>query len=164
MGQALMSGKQTVQMDQRGRISFPAAYRAALGNTLYITPDQGERGYLIVRSQDGYEAEIARITADCNAKGYDFEDTLGEVTDFTSRTASASADKNGRVTLERPLVEYAELTGKVTVVGAGEFALIWDEERYAKHEQERAELRARRRAKKDRDKAAQLAALSAEEA
>ena len=162
MGQALMSGKQTVQMDQRGRISFPAAYRAVIGNTLYITPDQGERGYLIVRSEQGYEAEVERITAECRAEGCDFEDLVNEVTDFTSRTVNTPADKNGRVTLDSELVKYAGLSGKVVVVGVGDFALIWDEARYEAHEKERAELRACRRAKKDRDKAAALAALSEE--
>lgn len=160
MGQACMSGKQTVQMDQRGRISFPSAYRAAIGEILYISPDQENRGYLVVRSENGFQAELDRIRQECLEAGYDQEDIRDELRDYAKETAKIPPDKNGRITLTADLISYAGLNDKVVVVGVGEEAELWDEEQLAAYDKQRAELRARRRAKKDAQKAAKLAALA----
>ena len=61
MGQTCMSGRQTVQLDQRNRISYPVSYRNAIGDILFISPDQRSRGYLVMRSKEGYEKELDRI-------------------------------------------------------------------------------------------------------
>ena len=159
-----MSGNQTVLMDQRGRISFPAAYRAAIGELLFISPDQKGRGYLIVRSEEGYKAELKRIEQECIEDGLDDEDTSDEVRDYAKDTSRIPPDKNGRITLVSALIEYAGLSDKVVVIGVGEYAELWDEDRLTAYEKQRAELRARRRAKKDREKAARLAALAEDEA
>ena len=161
-GQTSMSGSQTVLMDQRGRISFPAAFRYAIGDALYTSPDAGDRGFLIVRSEKGYNDELERIKAAFEKEGCDDEDIKDELRDYAKDTARIPPDKNGRITLPEQLIAYAGFTDKVVVVGVGEYAELWSEERLAAYEAEREELRAKRRAKKDRERKAKLAALAAE--
>jgi len=162
MGQTSLSGRQTVLMDQRGRISFPSGFRAAIGETLYISPAQDDRQVLVVRSEEGFDAECERIRAVCNEKGYDEEDTVDEIRDFTMDTVRISPDKNGRITLPAELIEYAGFQSKVVVVGVQNFAELWDEDALAKHEAARRELRQLRRKKKEADKAARTAELLGE--
>lgn len=161
-GQTYMSGRQTVLMDQRGRISFPAAFRYAIGDALYTSPDAGDRGFLVVRSEAGYRAELDRIRQEYIDKGYDDEDVKDELRDYAKDTVRIPPDKNGRITLPEQLIAYAGFSDKVVVVGVGEYAELWSEERLVAYEAEREELRAQRRAKKDRERKARLAALAAE--
>ena len=160
--QTSMSGRQTVLMDQRGRISFPAAFRYAIGDALYTSPDAGARGFLVVRSEAGYNAELERIKKDFLAQGCDDEDIKDELRDYAKDTARIPPDKNGRITLPEQLIAYAGFSDKVVVVGVGEYAELWSEERLKVYEAEREELKAQRRAKKDRERKAKLAALAAE--
>ena len=161
--QTYMSGRQTVLMDQRGRISFPAAFRSSVGDTLYTSPDSGNRGFLVVRSEAGYRTELERIKQEFIDRGYDDEDVKDELRDYGKDTERIPPDKNGRITIPERLVAYAGLSGKVVVVGVGEYAELWSEERLLAYEKEREELKARRRAKKDRERKARLEALAAED-
>ncbi|MBR6107464.1 MAG: hypothetical protein IKQ39_05600 [Oscillospiraceae bacterium] len=156
MGQTSMSGRQTVLMDQRGRISFPSGFRASIGEVLYISPAQDERPVLVVRSAAGFDAECDRIRAVCTEAGFDEEDTVDEVRDFTMDTVRISPDKNGRITLPAELIRYAGFTDKVVVVGVQDFAELWDEKTLAAHEAARRQLRQLRRRKKEAAKAARL--------
>ena len=161
-GQTYMSGRQTVLMDQRGRISFPAAFRNAIGEALYTSPDAGNRGFLVVRSEAGYKAELGRIRQEFIDYGYDDEDVKDELRDYGKDTVRIPPDKNGRITIPDNLIRYAGFSDKVVVVGVGEYAELWSEERLVAYETEREELKAKRRAKKDRERKARLAALDAE--
>ena len=161
-GQTYMSGRQTVLMDQRGRICFPAAFRNAIGEALYTSPDANNRGFLVVRSETGYKAELERIRQEFIDDGYDDEDVKDELRDFGKDTARIPPDKNGRITIPEQLIGYAGLSDKVVVVGVGEYAELWSEERLIAYEAEREELKAKRRAKKDRERRKRLEALAAE--
>ena len=157
MGQTnSMSGKQTVLMDQRGRISFPSAFRAVIGEVLFISPGSDERKVLVVRSAEGYDQECDRIREHFSKLGWEEEDINDEIRDFTGSTARISPDKNGRITLPEELKDYAEFQSKVVVVGVQNFAELWDEQRFLKHEEERKALRMLRRKAKEAEKAARL--------
>lgn len=158
MGQICMSGRQTVQLDQRNRISYPVSYRNAIGDNLYISPDQRCRGYLIMRSKEEFEKELERIEKECIEQGDDREEIEDARRDFTSATQNPSPDKNNRITLSKELIEYAGLHGAVVIIGVGEYAEIWDEERLRAYEEERAKLKAVKRARKDAEKRAKLTA------
>lgn len=164
MGQSSMSGRQSVLMDQRGRISFPSGYRSAIGEWLYISPDQRSRHYLVVRSQEGYDAELARIEQDCREQNPDMdaEDLADEIHDarveFAGQTQKTQPDKNGRITIDGKLVEYAGLEKNVAVIGVGEYAELWDETKFDEFMRERAAEKERRRAKREALKRARIEA------
>ena len=151
-----MSGQQAVSMDARGRISFPMQFRNVIGESLYVSPDTGFRGYLVVRSEDGFNAYRKFLYDDGIAKGEDPEDVNDDVRDFAKDTAMLSPDKNGRITLTEGLIQHAGLSGKVVVIGVGDYAEIWDADKLAAYEKRRAEEKAKRRAKKDAERKARL--------
>lgn len=158
MGQTCMSGRQTVQLDQRNRISYPVSYRNAIGDILFISPDQRSRGYLVMRSKEGYEKELDRIEQECTKQGDDREEIEDARRDFAGATQNPVPDKNNRITLNKELIEYADLKGAVVIIGIGEYAEIWDADRLKAYEEERARLKAAKRAKKDAEKRAKMAA------
>lgn len=133
-----MLGRQTVVMDQRGRISFPAQFRTAIGEVLCISPDLDRIGHLVVRSEEGHNREYEKILADGEKDGADRKDMRWKLRIFTGKSDRVSPDKNGRITVPPGLIEYAGLTPgkKVLVIGVGSYAEIWDEETYLKAEEE----------------------------
>ena len=137
----IMNGQHTMLMDKRGRISFPAAFRTVIGNSLWISPDLDGIGHLVVRSEEGFQKEYNKIEEDGEKNGSDrkYINWLRRV--FTGRTDCVSPDGNGRITLNASLIEYAGLKpgGRVLVIGVGAYAEIWDEEAYRKAEKEFAE-------------------------
>ncbi|MBQ8921933.1 MAG: hypothetical protein IJ060_07210 [Oscillospiraceae bacterium] len=157
-----MSGRQTVLMDQRGRISFPAAFRAVIGDSLFISPAENDREMLVVRSLAGFNAECDRIREEFRGRGFDEEDVNDEVRDFSSMTQMVSPDKNGRITVDGDLIKYAKLKGRVVVVGMQSFAELWDEGKLLEHEEKRKQLRQLRRRQKEAEKAARLAGKETE--
>lgn len=158
MGQTCMSGRQTVQLDQRNRISYPVTYRNAIGDTIFISPDQRSRGYLIMRSREGYEKELERIEQECDDLGEDREEIEDARRDFAGATQNPVPDKNNRITLNKELIEYAGLHAAVVIIGIGEYAEIWDADRLHAYEEERARLKAAKRARKDAEKRAKMTA------
>lgn len=152
-----MSGQQAVVMDARGRISFPMQFRSVIGEALFVSPDTGYRGYLVVRSEEGYNTYRQQLYDEGTARGDDPEDVIDDVRDFAMATANLSPDKNGRITLTDKLIEHAGLTGRVVVIGVGDYAEIWDADKLAAYEQRRAEEKAKRRAKKDAERRERLA-------
>lgn len=170
MEQGTMSGRQTVLMDGRNRISFPAGFRAVIGDWLYVSPDRFERHYLVVRSLADYNAELDRLAEAAREQfeGEEPEIIEDEVEDarrmFGAMTLKVSPDKNGRITLTNELMDYAGLKTRVAVVGVGTYAELWDEEKLEQHLAERAKVRARKRAKLEEAKRAKRAAESGQEA
>ena len=158
MGQTCMSGRQTVQLDQRNRISYPVSYRNAIGDAVFISPDQRSRGYLIMRSKEEYEKELNRIESECKEQGEDREEIEDARRDFAGATQNPVPDKNNRITLNKELIEYAGLHAAVVIIGIGEYAEIWDADRLHAYEEERARLKAIKRARKDAEKRAMMTA------
>lgn len=168
MSQVSMSGKQAVLMDLRGRISFPSGYRSAIGEWLYISPDQSGRHYLVVRSQEGFDAELEHIKQICREQNPDLEpeELEDEIHDacleFSGQTQKTQPDKNGRITIDSELVAYAQLEKNVIVVGVGAYAELWNEEKFKEFMIARAAEKERRRAKREAAKRARIAAETAE--
>ncbi|MCQ2433920.1 MAG: hypothetical protein MJ062_01615 [Oscillospiraceae bacterium] len=131
---ARLSGKKTATIDARGRMSFPAQYLAKLGSTLYVTPDTEGLGYLLVNSEEGYDEF-------CNELKENFRgNKLKQVNRHClSATETLEPDKLGRISIPEALCKHAGLTGKVAIIGVGDYAEIWDEERFLADDAEKAE-------------------------
>ncbi len=155
-----------MQLDERGRISFPSQFRACIGEQLYISPDNNYRGFLVVRSEEGYQKQIAFLEAE-GAKNGDNSEEIGNcVRDFTMQTAQVTADKNGRLTLTGELKGYSGLeeNGKpvknerAVIVGIGDHAEIWAESRLRAYEEQRRKEGLLKRKRADAAHAAKLIA------
>ena len=146
-----LAGKHVVQMDARGRISFPTCFQKKLGDILTVSPDNNQRGYLVVRTTEDYnayceqmvDALYAAMEDDPDMEEEDIEDAIR---DYCGSSEDIGVDKNGRITLPEHLRTYAGLSanGKVMVVGVRNGVELWDADTFEevqrrRHDEKRTE-------------------------
>lgn len=113
-------------MDERGRLPLPPKYRDAFRGGLVISVGAPER-CLRVETAAAFDER---------AKDYMAESPLHRKGRVLRRTLFSSAhstelDKQNRVLIPQPLRDYAGLTNKVLMVGAGEYFELWAPDEYA---------------------------------
>lgn len=114
------------QLDERGRVALPSAFRASIGVEPYLA--LGPDGCVQVLSAEQFQADAAELIDGVKA---------GTVTRQRARAFSASAvrvnvDKQGRVTLDARLRAHAGLEPQepVTVLGNLDRVELWEPARY----------------------------------
>ena len=112
-------------MDERGRVPLPPRYRDAFREGIVLSqgsPDKCVRvSTLTAFTEQAHEYTLERPI---HRRGRTMRRAL------FPRTHDAELDKQNRVLVPAPLREWAALTGKVLVVGAGEYLEIWSPEAY----------------------------------
>ena len=114
-------GKFDYAMDERGRVPIPPRYRDAFRPGAVLS--QGAPSPCVrVYTQEAFERMAAEATAPStmSQKGRDLRLAL------FARSHAAELDQQNRVLIPRELRDAAGLSGKVIVVGAGEFLQIWE--------------------------------------
>ncbi len=112
-------------MDERGRLPLPPRYRDAFREGIVLSqgsPDKCLRLY----TEAAFTALASEYTAESALRrvGRDLRSV------FFSRSVHAELDKQNRILIPAPLREYAGLSAKVLVVGAGEYLEIWSPASY----------------------------------
>ena len=112
-------------MDERGRLPLPPRYRDAFREGIVLSqgsPDKCLRLY----TEAAFTALASEYTAESALRrvGRDLRSV------FFSRSVHAELDKQNRILIPGPLREYAGLSAKVLVVGAGEYLEIWSPASY----------------------------------
>lgn len=115
-------------LDDKGRLALPAAYRSLLGEHCYLA--KGPDKCVNVVPAAVFEEEAAILTARVRS---------GEVPRNQARALASSAtlatlDKQGRINLDEALRTYAGLALGTTVTVAGSFDRleIWATDRFAR--------------------------------
>ncbi|MFM2078624.1 MAG: MraZ protein [Actinomycetota bacterium] len=116
------------QLDDKGRLAVPAAFRDRLGEHCYLAKGLDKSVHVVPAAT--FEDEAEQMSARVRS---------GEISRNELRALAASAsvvtlDKQGRVKIEDALRSYADLALSGTVVVAGSFDRleIWSPERYAR--------------------------------
>lgn len=122
----LFVGTHERQLDEKGRLALPATFRSHLGEHCYLT--MGIDKCLNVIAADTFESKAAELMGQV---------ARGEVSRQRQRAFAASAslvtiDKQGRVSIDDRLREYAELAPRtnVTVTGNLDVIELWSPERF----------------------------------
>lgn len=122
----LFVGTHERQLDDKGRLALPAPFRAHLGEHCYLV--FGDSKCINVVPADVFETMAEQLMARVER---------GELTMQRQRAVSSSAslvtvDKQGRVSIDDKLREYAGLTTESRVVVTGNFKVIeiWSPERF----------------------------------
>ncbi len=112
-------------MDERGRVPLPPRYRDAFREGIVLSQGSPNR-CLRVYTRQAFEGQAAEFTAEpaMRRKGRVLRHAL------FPRSHEADLDKQSRVLIPASLREYAGLSGKVLVIGAGEWLEIWAPEEY----------------------------------
>lgn len=112
-------------MDERGRLPLPPRYRDAFRDGVVLSQGSPDR-CLRVYTEAAFTALASEYLAESAMRraGRDLRSV------FFSRSVHAELDKQNRILIPAPLREYAGLSAKVTVVGAGEYLEIWSPPTY----------------------------------
>jgi MraZ protein len=121
-------------MDEKGRVSLPAAFRREAEGDRFILV-QWEKPYLTLFPEDVWTGVQERLLEfrrkDPGAWNY--------VREITANAVEVSPDKQGRILIPAWLQEAASLQGTVVLSGVIDRVEIWDPEEFQRAIQERAE-------------------------
>lgn len=107
-------------MDERGRVPIPPRYRDAFRDGIVLSQGSPDR-CVQVFTPEGFESHASQFTATpaIRRRGRDLRRML------YSSSHHAQLDAQNRLLIPMPLRSYANLSGTVLVVGAGECLEIW---------------------------------------
>lgn len=110
-------------LEEQGRLSLPKKFREQEASWVVT---RGFDGGLFLLQRENFDKQIAQIAGQSFTKKAN-RDLLRLM---TNEAAEVEADENGRVYLPKYLIDFAQLTKAVVVVGSGEYVEIWDRDRY----------------------------------
>ncbi len=109
-------------IDEKGRIIIPAKFREMLGDTFIVT--RGIENCLFVYPNDEWQKIVTKL----ESLPFTKRDARQFVRFFLSGATIAEFDKQGRVNLTSPLIDYAKLQKDCVVIGTGSRLEIWSQE------------------------------------
>ena len=109
-------------IDEKGRIIIPAKFREELGNTFIIT--RGIENCLFVYSKENW----AKITDKLSSLPFTKKDARTFNRFFMSGATDVELDKQGRVNISKPLIDYANLLKDCVIIGTGDRLEVWSQE------------------------------------
>ena len=114
------------QLDDKGRLALPSAFRTLLGDSCYLVI--GEERCIDVMARDAFE-EMAN---DLMRQARNKEISLNRQRALAHSASLVTLDKQGRVTLDEKMRTYARVSPSSRVVVSGNFdrAEVWSAELY----------------------------------
>lgn len=115
-------GEYTHTIDDKGRVTIPARFRAELAGGLVVTRgfDRNLMIYPLTEWQEMAERVAARPVSDENVRAFRRRIFAG-ATDL-------EPDRQGRIVLPQYLREFAGIDGEVVVAGMYDYIELWDAE------------------------------------
>jgi len=127
-------GRYDYQMDEKGRVSLPAAFRREAEGDRFILV-QWEKPYLTLFPEQVWKGVQDRLL-EFRRK----EPAAGSyIREITANAVEVSPDKQGRILIPAWLQEAASLKGTVVLSGVIDRVEVWDPEEFQKALQEKAE-------------------------
>jgi len=120
----MLMGEYHHNIDEKNRIIIPSKYREDLGNHVVVT--RGLEGCLFVYS----EIEWTQIVSKLKALPFTKKDARSFARFFLSGATICEFDKQGRIKIASPLVEYADLIKECVVIGVNDRLEIWSEDKW----------------------------------
>ncbi len=118
-------GQYSFSIDEKGRLTIPARFRAALASGAYVT--QGFERNLLVYTTTSFE-HIAAQTNSLSTTNAEARDVRRVI---FGRASDVSLDSAGRILIPAFLREYAGLDSEAEIVGAGVYFEIWSPKNWA---------------------------------
>ena len=109
-------------IDEKGRIIIPVKFREELGNNFIIT--RGIENCLFIYSEENW----AKITNKLNSLPFTKKDARTFNRFFMSGATNVELDKQGRVNISKPLIDYASLSKDCVIIGTGDRLEVWSQE------------------------------------
>ena len=119
----MFMGEYHYSIDEKGRITIPSKLRYELGENFILT--RGLDGCLFIYPNDEWTSIIKKYKQLPNTK-----DARNFMRFFLSGAIICELDKQGRVNINQPLIDYADLKKDCVVIGVNERIEIWSKERW----------------------------------
>jgi protein mraZ len=117
----MLMGEYHHSIDEKKRIIIPSRFREELKDTFVIT--RGIENCLFIYSLE----EWKKITDKLETLPFTKKDARQFIRFFLSGATEAQFDKQGRIVITTPLLEYAKIEKDCVIIGAGERLEIWSE-------------------------------------
>lgn len=121
----MLIGKSKNSMDSKGRITIPVKWRADLTESVIVLIGFGktdDERYLQVMSSKRF-SEITEAVNKLHPTDLTF---IRAKRYIFPNAEDCSPDKSGRILLPADLIEYARLSGEVSLLGTGDSVQIWN--------------------------------------
>lgn len=106
-------------IDDKARLVMPSKFREELGDSFVIT--RGLEGCLFVYSKDEWQTLVDKL----KRLPFTKKDARAFLRFFLSGAQECSFDKQGRIAVPSPLVNYANLKKECVVIGVNDRLEIW---------------------------------------
>ena len=123
------------QLDERGRIILPSKLREDVNGTVYITQSTSEK-CLHLYTEEEWSKVAAKVNQLPTATDYN---AAAFVRLFFGKATSVAVDKQGRIPIAKRLLDYAELSKEVVLVGANTRLEIWDTRNWEEYQSKLSE-------------------------
>ncbi len=120
----MFMGEYHHNIDDKARIVLPSKFREELGDTFVVT--RGLEGCLFVYSKE----EWINIVSKLRELPFTKKDARAFLRFFLSGAVECQTDKQGRVALPTPLVNYANIKKECVVIGVNDRLEIWSEDAF----------------------------------
>ncbi|MGD8318895.1 MAG: division/cell wall cluster transcriptional repressor MraZ [Gemmatimonadota bacterium] len=124
-------GRYEHQMDEKGRVSLPSAFRRGDGDDRFVLL-QWEKPYLTLFPESKW-AEVEARLLEYRKTG---RQAMNQVRVLFSGLVEVSPDKQGRILVPASLQEAAGLESSVLLLGVSDRVELWDPATYEKVVQE----------------------------
>lgn len=118
-------GSHTNQLDDKGRVSLPAAFRREAGEQRFVLI-QAHRPSLTLYPESAWTGVEERLQDLLNHQ----PEARAYVLSITANAVEVVPDTQGRILIPTRLKEAAELDGQALLVGALDKIEIWNPERF----------------------------------
>lgn len=123
MGDIMFMGEYHHSIDEKGRIIIPSKIRIDLGDNFIVT--RGLDNCLFIYPKDEWNEIINKYKSLPNTK-----DARNFMRFFLSGATICEFDKQGRINIPTPLVNYADLKKDCVIIGVNERIEVWSKERW----------------------------------
>lgn len=121
----MFMGEYHYSLDDKGRITIPSKLRYDLGEDFIIT--RGLDGCLFIYPKQEWTNIIKKYKELPNTK-----DARNFMRFFLSGATNCELDKQGRININQPLMEYASLSKDCVIIGVNDRIEIWSKDNWEK--------------------------------
>ena len=120
----MLMGEYHHNIDDKGRLTIPSKFREDLGDKFVIT--RGLENCLFAYSEDDFKRIVERLEQIPFTK----KDARQFMRFFLSGATLVEFDKQGRINITAPLINYANLKKECIVIGTGDRLEIWSSDNW----------------------------------
>ena len=116
----MLIGEYHHSIDDKKRLIIPAKFREQIGNEFIIT--RGIENCLFAYSTANWEKIVQKL----ESLPFTKKDARQFTRFFLSGATIAEFDKQGRIVITQPLIDYANIEKECVIIGTGDRLEIWD--------------------------------------